>query len=178
MHSFASIRAAALAALVMTACAFDENTHDLDTSHQTLRDPLLEQLEALPGVTVTELAPRPNARQFMLLVTQPVDHAHPHGATFQQRVTLRSRGVELPTTLASTGYGLFGSSPRDNELSFLFAGNAITVEHRYYEGSIPSPAHPQHLTIRQAAADHHRIVELLRPIYTVRGSRRAPARAA
>jgi hypothetical protein len=40
------------------------------------------------------------------------------------------------------------------------------VEHRYYEGSVPSPADPRYLTIRQAAADHHRIVQLLRPIFT------------
>ncbi|HSK05735.1 MAG TPA: S28 family serine protease, partial [Kofleriaceae bacterium] len=168
MHPFTSRCATAIAAaaLAMTACAADDNTPDIGTSHQQLGDPLLEQLQALPGVTVTELAPRQGARQFQLLVTQPVDHAHPDGATFQQRVMVRSRGVDLPTTLASTGYGLFGSTPRDNEISFLLAGNAITVEHRYYEGSVPSPADPRHLTIRQAAADHHRIVQLLRPIFT------------
>ena len=168
MHPFTSRCATAIAAaaLAMAACVAGEDTPDVSTSHQELSDPLLEQLQALPGVTVTELAPRPGARQFQLLVTQPVDHAQPDGATFQQRVMLRSRGVDLPTTLASTGYGLFGSTPHDNEISFLLAGNAITVEHRYYEGSVPSPADPRYLTIRQAAADHHRIAELLRPIFT------------
>ncbi|HWO21102.1 MAG TPA: S28 family serine protease [Kofleriaceae bacterium] len=155
-----------MAALAMTACTTDADTPDVGTRYQELGDPLLEQLQALPGVTVTELAPRTGARQFQLLVTQPVDHAQPSGATFQQRVMIRSRGAALPTTLASTGYGLFGSTPRDNEISFLFSGNAITVEHRYYEGSVPSPADPKYLTIRQAAADHHRIVQLLRPIFT------------
>lgn len=154
------------AALALNACAADEQTIELSNHAQAVGDPLLEQLQALPGVTVTELAPRPDARQFMLRVTQPVDHARPHGATFEQRVVLRSRGTALPTTLATTGYGLFGSSPRDNEVSFLLSGNAITVEHRYFEGSMPSPADPRYLTIRQSAADFHRIVELLRPIYT------------
>jgi hypothetical protein len=146
---------------LLAACAVDESTVE-----QRLGDPLLEQLQALPGVTVTELPPRPDAREFQLLVTQPLDHFHAGGATFEQRVVLRSRGVALPTTLASTGYGLFGFTPRDNEVSALLAGNAITVEHRYFEGSVPSPADPSFLTIRQAAADHHHIVELLRPIYT------------
>jgi len=167
MHPFTSRCATAIAAaLALTACAADEDTPVTGTSHQQLSDPLLEQLQALPGVTVTELAPRPDARQFSLLVTQPVDHAQSNGATFQQRVMLRVRGVDRPTALASTGYGLFGSTPRDNEISFLLAGNAITVEHRYYEGSVPSPADPRYLTIRQAAADHHRVVQLLRPIFT------------
>jgi hypothetical protein len=161
-----SVTAIVASALAMTACVADGDTQDVGTSNQQLSDPLLEQLQALPGVSVTELAPRPGARQFQLLVTQPVDHARPSGATFQQRVLIRSRGVGLPTTLASTGYGLFGSVPRDNEISFLFSGNAINVEHRYYEGSVPSPADPRYLTIRQAAADHHRIVQLLRPIFT------------
>lgn len=161
MRSFIS----ALAALALAGCTVDEPA--LGTSNHTLDDPLLEQLEALPGVTVSELPPHHEGeREFMLLVTQPVDHNQPTGATFQQRVVIRSRGVELPTTLASTGYGLFGSAPRDNEVSFLLAGNAITVEHRYYEGSIPEANDPKYLTIRQAAADHHHVVELLRPIYT------------
>jgi hypothetical protein len=164
----ATAAALAAAALALTACATDDtlDATATSTSHQQLGDPLLEQLQALPGVTVTELAPRSDSRQFQLLVTQPVDHAHPSGATFQQRVLIRSRGVGQPTTLDSTGYGLFGSTPRDNEISYLFAGNAIAVEHRYYEGSVPSPADPRYLTIRQAAADHHRIVQLLRPIFT------------
>jgi PS-10 peptidase S37 len=168
----ATATAIAAAALAMTACVADgdtpdtRDTPDVGTSYQALGDPLLEQLQALPGVTVTELAPRPDARQFQLLVTQPVDHTQPGGATFQQRVIVRSRGVDRPTALASTGYGLFGSTPRDNEISFLLGGNAITVEHRYFEGSVPSPADPKYLTIRQAAADHHRVVELLRPIFT------------
>jgi hypothetical protein len=155
----------ALAALALTACTVDEPA-ELGSSTQALDDDLLEQLEALPGVTVSELPPRPDARQFLLLVTQPVDHTRPNGETFQQRVVLRSRGVDRPTTLASTGYGLFGSAPRDNEVSFLLSGNAITVEHRYYEGSVPESADPKHLNIRQAAADHHHVVELLRPIFT------------
>jgi hypothetical protein len=158
-------RSAIAFALALTACALDENPQ-VSSMESSVDDALLAQLQALPGVTVTELPPRPGTREFLLLVTQPLDHAHPHGASFQQRVVVRSRGTDLPTTLASTGYGLFGDAPRDNEVSFLLAGNAITVEHRYYEGSIPTPANPKFLTIRQAAADHHRIVEMLRPIYT------------
>lgn len=150
--------------LVFAACAADP---DFASVEHEVGDPLLDQLQALPGVTVTELPPHASgARQFSLLVTQPVDHFHAGGATFQQRVLIRSRGTDAPTTLESTGYGLFGSTPRDNEISAVFAGNAVSVEHRYYEGSVPENPDPRYLTIKQAAADHHHIVELLRPIYT------------
>lgn len=150
---------------LLGACTADFEA-DLASVEAEVTDPLLAQLQALPGVTVTELAPSGTARQFSLLVTQPVDHGNPSGPTFQQRVVIRSRGLALPTTLASTGYGLFSPAPRDNEISFLFGGNAITVEHRYFEGSVPANPDPRFLTIKQAAADHHHVVQLLRPIWT------------
>jgi hypothetical protein len=164
--------AVAAAALAMTACAIDGDplaspaSPTEETSQASLTDPLLEQLRALPGVTVAELPSPAGVRHFRLRVTQPVDHADPHGAAFEQRVLLRIRGVDRPTTLDSTGYGLFSSTPRDSEISYLLSGNSVLVEHRYYEGSVPDPADPRYLTIRQAAADHHRIVQLLRPILT------------
>jgi hypothetical protein len=157
-----------LAAFALAACAADD-AFELEIATQPVAladDPLLEQLEALPGVTVTELAPRPDARQFQLLITQPLDHNRPDGATFQQRVMLRSRGVALPMSLGTTGYGLFGDAPRDSEISFLLRANSLMIEHRFFEGSVPEGGDPKFLTIRQAAADHHRVVELLRPIYT------------
>src|SRR6185503_19153486 len=43
--------------------------------------------------------------------------------------------------------------------------NQIDVEQRFFEPSRPDPADWSFLTIEQAAADHHRIVAALRPIY-------------
>ncbi len=50
----------------------------------------------------------------------------------------------------------------------LLGANQIQVEHRYFGTSLPlmSTADYSFLTIRQAADDHHRIVRLLRTLYT------------
>lgn len=137
-------------------------------SRQSLADPLLEKLQALPGVTVVEVPSRPGERGFILTVSQPADHFAPNSARFSQRVLLLHRDVSQPMVLSTTGYGLFGLQPRDNEVSHLLSGNSLIVEHRFFGPSTPSPVDWRQLTIRQAAWDHHRIVELLKPIYTAR----------
>jgi hypothetical protein len=43
--------------------------------------------------------------------------------------------------------------------------NQVVVEHRFFGTSVPFGNHWQYLTIEQAAADHHRVVEILKPIY-------------
>lgn len=135
---------------------------------QAVMDPLLEQLQALPGTTVKELSSKPKTRSFLLTITQPVDHFHPRGATFQQRVLLLHRDVAQPMVLSTTGYGLFVPVPRDNEISAVLAANSVIVEHRYFEASTPSPADYHYLNVQQAAYDHHHVVELLKPIYSAK----------
>lgn len=64
--------------------------------------------------------------------------------------------------LASTGYHL---RLYEHEPTAILGANQLTVEHRFFEPSRPLPADWRHLRIAQAAADHHRIVEALRPLY-------------
>ncbi len=52
-----------------------------------------------------------------------------------------------------------------NELSPILNANQICVEHRYFNESTPQPVDWEHLTIYNAASDHHRIVEILKEIY-------------
>lgn len=50
---------------------------------------LLERLQNLAGVEVTEIAPDgPYVRAFQIDITQPVDHNNPGGQTFTQRAYL------------------------------------------------------------------------------------------
>lgn len=51
-----------------------------------------------------------------------------------------------------------------SEPTELLGANQVSVEQRYFLPSRPRPARWKHLTIRQAAADHHRIVSALEPI--------------
>lgn len=153
--------------VMLAACGMDPEQEPAGL-RQPLDDALLTRLRALPGVTVTEVASPPSTRGFQLSFTQPVDHGRPAGAQFQQRALLLHRDVHQPVVLASTGYGLFSPRPRDTEISYILSGNSLIVEHRYFEGSVPHPTDYRYLTIRQAAQDHHRIVQLLRPIYAAR----------
>ncbi|HYQ69282.1 S28 family serine protease [Actinophytocola sp.] len=124
------------------------------------------QLAAIPGMTVSEqTAPAPGYRFFFLSYRQPVDHLNPNGATFQQRLQLLHRDVSRPMVLHTTGYNMpeyaFRSEPAQ-----LVDGNQISVEQRFFEPSRPNPANWTKLDIWQAATDHHRIVQALKPIYT------------
>jgi hypothetical protein len=130
-----------------------------------------DELAAIPGVLgveevisdeTTEDLP---TRHFEFTFEQPADHDAPGGQTFRQRVALLHRDPDGPTVLKSSGYHLgYGES----EPTALLVANQVSVEHRFFEPSRPDRADWHHLRIRQAAADHHRIVEALRPLYTGR----------
>jgi hypothetical protein len=52
-----------------------------------------------------------------------------------------------------------------SELTAMLGANQLFVEHRFFGESRPEPADWNLLTIEQAAADHHRIVEAFKSIY-------------
>jgi hypothetical protein len=127
-------------------------------------DDLLSRLDALPGVTAREITPHYGyPRAFQLDVVQPVDHADPQGPTFTQRAYLSHAGEERPMVFGAYGYGATDES--GEELAEILRGNGLYVTHRYFPGARPDPANWRHLDIRQAAADHHRIVTLLKEVY-------------
>lgn len=129
---------------------------------------MLGRLNCLPGVTATEaqLTPLPaGASQYLLRIKQPVDHFHPDGPTFSQRVLLTVRDESAPMVMVTTGYELFGYFA---ELTNEFATNQLEIEHRFFADSTPSPVDYSTLTIMQSAWDSHRIVETLRPLFTAK----------
>ena len=149
-------RVTALFALVLAACS--------DATGPAGTGDLLERLNALPGVTATEIAPHYGyARQFALDITQPVDHDRPTGPTFTQRAYLSHADEDLPMIFGAYGYGATEES--GEELAGILQCNGVYVTHRYFPGSRPQPTDWRYLDIRQAAADHHRIVGLLKTIY-------------
>jgi hypothetical protein len=128
---------------------------------------ILVALRSIPGLTVVREVPppQPGWRFFVLSYDQPVDHRHPQGARFQQRLTLLHRATQGPMVLASSGYGI-STFPGRTELTFLLDSNQLLVEHRFFGPSTPVPATWEHLTLGQAAADHHRIVTAFKALYT------------
>lgn len=95
---------------------------------------------------------------------QPIDHKNPSLGTFQQRVRICVRDVNLPTVLYTHGYALTPVPPTI-DLTEALGTNHVQIEHRYYDGSkILSDTRWEYLTIEQAAADHHAIIQALKPL--------------
>ena len=122
------------------------------------------QLAAIEGMTVDEVQTNFSGyRAFRLRYIQPADHGDPQGEHFEQSMTLLHRSLDAPVVLNTRGYSGTYSSPV--EITGVLEANQLSVEHRFHESSTPVSGDWTLLTVEQAAADHHRIVEALRPIY-------------
>ncbi|MEU6796465.1 S28 family serine protease [Nonomuraea wenchangensis] len=129
------------------------------------QDPL-DQLRAIPGMTVVSETQPAGYRFFVLSYTQPIDHRDPRKGTFQQRLTLLHRAVDVPVVLYTGGYGLaVNPAPSRTEPTRILDANQVSVEHRFFRSSRPVPADWRDLNIWQEATDEHRIVQALRTIY-------------
>ncbi|MYS84831.1 aminopeptidase [Streptomyces sp. SID5474] len=127
------------------------------------------RIEAIPGMRVLDEKPvTPGVRYFDLTYRQPNDHQHPERGSFEQRLSLRHVSTRRPMVLYTSGYDLGAGPSFRSEPTTLLDGNQIYTEQRYFGTSRPEPADLSHLNIRQAAADHHRLIQALKPIY--RGS--------
>jgi len=98
-----------------------------------------------------------------LTFKQPVDHKHPTGPKFSQRVVLSHVGYDRPVVVMLEGYDLH--STKRAELADLLNANQIRIEHRYFAQSTPDSVNWEHLTIWQAATDHHKIINALKGLY-------------
>jgi len=156
------------AAIVLTACSSD--LHGPPVTAPPEQDPLL-QIRALPNVlSASEVVSRPGSstvpsgyRTFDVTFDQPVDHDHPEGAHFSQRVHVSHRSTRVPVALSTSGYLLL---PARGEIAASFATNQISVEHRYFGFSTPNDPTFTHLSARQAAYDFHAIVRSFKSMYT------------
>jgi len=129
-----------------------------------IQENLYKKLKALPGVEVREITPIGYFKEaFEIRLTQPLDHRNPDAGTFAQRIFLSHADFEKPVLLETEGYGAFRNTIK--ELSRLLSANQIIVEHRFFGESKPDSMMWNYLTVKQAAADHHRIVELFKRFY-------------
>ncbi len=125
---------------------------------------LLEKIESFPGVLVEEITANGHFEEaYAIRLTQPLDHGNPDGGTFSQRIYLSHAGYDRPMVINTEGYAADRNST--HELSPMLGANQIIVEHRYFGKSRPDPVEWRHLTVRQAAADHHRVISLFKTIY-------------
>jgi hypothetical protein len=128
---------------------------------------LLQSLESDNAITVKVVDHNPDHfyGAFELFVEQPVDHNDPSKGTFTQKLYLNHKSFDSPMIFNINGY----SVPNNNFVSELVPwldANFIHIEHRYFADSRPAELDYTFLTIQQAAADHHRIIERLKEIYS------------
>lgn len=126
---------------------------------------LLDRLNSLPGITATVITPPQGfIEAFQIDISQPIDHDAPSQGSFSQRLYLSHRDENAPTVFFTTGYGVSRNSER--ELTALMNANQILLVHRFFPDARPVPLDWSKLTIRQAAADQHRIRTILGSIYS------------
>lgn len=123
---------------------------------------LLEKLQQIPQISGIEAVKvEPFKEYYRFWFEQPVDHTDASKGTFKQRVLLGHREDDAPVIAELEGYGLW--SEQAGELAVLFKGNQVTIEHRFFEKSVPEGGIPwEYLTIRQAATDQHEIIQALK----------------
>ncbi|MFV0590155.1 MAG: S28 family serine protease [Draconibacterium sp.] len=105
---------------------------------------------------------------YKIMVEQPLDHKHPENGTFLQRVFVADKTKDSPVVFITEGYAAaYAALPRYiNELSPMLGASQICAEHRYFGESCPEPLNWAYLTVKNAAADHHHIVEIMKRYYT------------
>jgi len=131
---------------------------------------LEERIKSLPDIISVEKMEQ-NAffsEAFVVNVKQPVDHQHPERGFFPQRVFLSHLGFDRNVVFVTEGYGgAYALGGRHlEELCPILQANQIFVEHRYFGKSRPDSINWQDLTVENAAADQHHVVQLFKKIYT------------
>lgn len=123
-----------------------------------------QKLFGLKDMEVVEIAPQNGfPRQFEIYVTQPLDHNNPSGNQFRQQVFLSHRSESAPVVFMPSGYA--ANARTAAEISQILGSNQIYVAHRFMTNARPNPMEWNRLTVRQAAADFHRIVAAFKSIY-------------
>lgn len=108
------------------------------------------------------------AATYKVMVEQLVDHENPEAGNFLQRVFVADKAKEAPVVFITEGYtATYAGIPAYiNELSPMLNANQICVEHRYFGESWPEPVNWNYLTVKNAAADQHQILQIMKRYYS------------
>lgn len=125
-------------------------------------DGVLEKLQQIPQISnIKKLEVSPFREYYEFWFTQPVDHRNAEAGTFRQKVLLGHLSDDAPVIVELEGYAI--GSAKAGELAGLFKGNQLTIEHRFFDKSVPEGGIPwEYLTIKQAADDHHAIIQTIK----------------
>ncbi len=128
------------------------------------QDAILEELQNISRLQVEKINTFPGYKEsFLIRMTQPIDHEKPELGTFTQRIWLNHLDEKASMVMVTEGY----SAPRNyqTEIAKELNANQIIVEHRYFLESTPKNKDWKYLTVKNAAADHHDIIQVFKKIY-------------
>lgn len=119
----------------------------------------LRKIDRISDIQKMEVTPYSEYYQFWF--EQPVDHNDPSKGTFKQKVLLGHKKDNAPVIVELQGYNIW--TEKEGELSNLLKGNQLTIEHRFFDQSVPASGIPwDYLTIKQAATDQHEIIQAIK----------------
>lgn len=123
---------------------------------------VLEKLQGIPAVSgIEKLDVTPFSEYYQFWYQQPVDHNDPAKGVFKQKVLLGHAKTGAPVVVELEGYAIH--SKEAGELAQLLKGNQLTIEHRFFDRSVPEGGIPwEYLTVKQAAADQHEIIQAIK----------------
>ena len=125
---------------------------------------ILDELKSNPRLQVEKIETFPGYDEsFLIMMNQPIDHEKPELGSFTQRIWLNHLNKKAPVVMVTEGY----SAPRNyqTEIAKELKANQLIVEHRYFLESTPKNKDWRYLTVKNAAADHHDIIELFKDFY-------------
>ncbi len=140
------------------------SAYSQDTEPNSVFYNKLKSLPAVLEVKETRANKRFFKESYELTFEQPLDHQNLNGEKFQQRVFVSHADYNKPVLLNTAGYAARGNS--GVELQRMLGGNQVTVEHRFFGRSVPSPLKWEYLTVKQSADDLHAVVTALKTLYT------------
>lgn len=146
-----------LTLLLLSSIGFTQN-NSLESFLKT--QPEIKSVEQLESVDFFQT-------KYKVMVEQPVDHKNLQSGTFLQRVIIADKGLEQPVIFITEGYnGEYAENPNYiNELCPMLDASQICMDHRYFGESWPEPLDWDYLTVANAAADHHKVVAIMKRYY-------------
>lgn len=125
-------------------------------------DGILEKLQRIPQISdIQKMKVETFDEYYQFWFEQPIDHTDPSKGTFRQKVLLGHKQTDAPVIVELEGYNIW--SPEAGELATLLKGNQLTIEHRFFDQSVPKDGIPwEYLTIKQAATDQHDIIQAIK----------------
>lgn len=104
-------------------------------------DGIYEKLQQIPQISeIQKLDVKPFQEYYQFWFEQPVDHSDPAKGTFRQRVLLGHKQSDAPVIVELEGYNIWSSE--EGELANILKGNQLTIEHRFFDQSVPEGGIP------------------------------------